>query len=639
MSDPLEPTPSPSGLAHPSPSSPEPPGKSHDKSHDQSVLSHIITNLPYLIFWKDRKSVYLGCNDAFARGAGVGTPANIVGKTDYDLPWKVEESDYYIQCDQEVMSLDKAILNIEEPQLQTDGSQRWLMTSKVPLHDNSGVVTGILGIYQDITDRKHMEEALEKAKEAAVAANLAKSTFLANMSHELRTPLNGILGYAQVLARSASMSPDDREGVRVIQKSGEHLLALINDILELARIEAGKLDLEPRSVELSSLLLTVAGICRVRAEEKKIAFEQEITGPALGAVQVDEKRLTQVLLNLLGNGIKFTQRGGVRLRVEVQDDAPGAPATDQASGRLVHFRIEDTGTGIAPEHLRRIFEPFEQVGDAKARAEGTGLGLSITRHIVERMGGTLHVESTLGRGSTFTVTLRLVEVSAPSATRAPIWDQISGYQGERRAVLVVDDNATNRTLVRDLLAPPGFEVLEAEGGQRALEIAATEKPALVLMDVLMPDMDGYEATRRLRQTPRPERLVIIASSASVSEAERRQCAEAGCDDFLGKPLRAEDLFEKLQRHLGLVWMLGSAETSTAPAVGQSTQLFGPPDALLAQLSELLQRGRIRNMLQAAQRAEAADPRLRPWYDKLHTVARQFQVEPLQAFLEQSRSNR
>jgi len=470
---------------------------------------------------------------------------------------------------------------------------------------------------------------LKEAKEAADAANQAKSVFLASMSHELRTPLHGILGYAQILERSTSLAPHDRESIRVIQRSGEHLLTLINDVLDLAKIEAGRMDLFPREILLPPLLQTVVELCRVRAEQKGISFTFERRGIDRG-VLVDDKRLIQVLLNLLGNAIKFTERGGVTLRA-IAEDAGGAEVS-------LRFLVEDTGVGIAQEHLSRIFEPFEQVGARDAQAEGTGLGLAICKRIVDRMDGVLEVQSTLGKGSVFTVTLR-VSTATGTAPRSEerSWNDVVGYRGERRAILVVDDSARNRSVMREFLELLGFDVREAANGQEAIRTAEEQNPSLILMDLRMAGMNGYEATRRLRQMPGMEKVVIIASSASVVGAEHEESARAGCDDFLAKPVEIGVLMEKLQRHLGLEWTYQGE--SARPPSNDHDKLARPSAEELSVLRDLLDKGRIRRLLEEADQLEQRNARLGPWIAELRTLAQSFQIRRLQALLEEDAAER
>ncbi|UQA57974.1 protein kinase domain-containing protein [Polyangium aurulentum] len=476
------------------------------------------------------------------------------------------------------------------------------------------------------------------AKDMADKANKAKSDFLASMSHELRTPLNSILGYASILERMYGADPGARDGLRVIRASGEHLLTLINDVLDLAKIEAGKMDLSTKYVNLSVLVRTAANVCRVRAEQKGLAFTYEVEGATLVGVRADEKRLMQVLLNLLGNAIKFTERGRVHFTTSVLEEG-SRPAECRARRRTVRFRVEDTGPGISPEHVARIFDPFEQAGDPRARAEGTGLGLSICKRIVDLMAGRIEVESELGKGSVFTVTLHLPEAASEAGDASGGWENVVGYRGERRAVLIADDSADNRGFVRDLIAPIGFEVVEAEDGEAALRLARERRPAFVVMDLAMPEMDGYEATRRLRQDPAFEGLVIIASSASVTAAEIERSRAAGCDDFLPKPVHVDALLALISRFLDIEWIRGAgrggAVDEGSAASSPAEPATPPSEEDRAALLEMAHRGSVRGLMQEMARIEAQDGRLGPWIAQLRALVRGFQLKAAQEFLQSS----
>jgi len=397
-----------------------------------------------------------------------------------------------------------------------------------------------LRLHEHEVELAQMVEHLAVARDESAEASRAKSDFLASMSHELRTPLNAILGYAQILQWDESLKDKQAKGLKTIEQAGQHLLALIDEILDLAKIEAGHIELTATPVELASFLQAIAAIIRVRVEQKGVAFVDDVDGVP-DAVMADERRLRQVLLNLLGNAAKFTDRGEVRLTVrQLREDG----------GRVtLRFEVRDSGIGIAESDLKALFQPFQQVGDRQRRRGGTGLGLAISRQLVRHMGGDIAVQSTPGQGSAFSFELTLPLVrheAAPAPERV-----VTGYEGERKTVLVVDDVSQNRELLTDMLKPLGFVTVEAQDGQEGLERAQALLPDLILMDNVMPVMDGLEATRRLRALPALKHVPVIAISASAAADGKERALESGANAFLTKPFRANQLLALMEQHLGL----------------------------------------------------------------------------------------
>ena len=400
--------------------------------------------------------------------------------------------------------------------------------------------------------RSQAEEALRQAhaeaqaaKERAEVASQAKSAFLANMSHDLRTPLNGILGFAQILQWDRSLTERQQMGLGAIRQSGEHLLTLINDILDVAKIEAGKLEIFPNEFHLIKFLHVICDIIRVKAEQKPgLRFVCDCTADLPEAIRADERRLRQVLLNLLDNAVKFTERGQVTLRVRF------TPPT------RLRIEVEDTGIGMSEEQLSRLFKPFEQVGDVHHRSGGTGLGLVISRQFVRLMGGDIHVKSELGVGNLFWFELD-VPASRWAAPDPPAAERIvTGYRGPTRKVLVVDDIAENRALLVDALQRLGFDVSQAAGGHEGLAQAQAVLPDLILMDLVMPDLGGTEVIRRLRRLPVLDTVPIIAISASTTPEVEAGALAAGANAFLAKPVDFKALMQLTSSLLTLQWIEG-----------------------------------------------------------------------------------
>lgn len=395
------------------------------------------------------------------------------------------------------------------------------------------------------------QQQLQKTKTAAEAANYAKSEFLANISHELRTPLNSILGYAQILQRETSITPKQQKGLSIIYQSGEHLLTLINDVLDIAKIEARKLTMQPHPTHLTNLLTGVVEIIRIRATQKGLTFNY-LPGENLPQhILIDERRLRQVLINLLGNAVKFTRQGSVTLKV---NSSPTHQTPPKKFCQL-SFEIEDTGIGIDPHELSHIFQPFEQVSKSHSKVEGTGLGLAISQQIVTLMGARIQVCSRIGEGSTFSFCLEieLPVADSQSPILVPSASTIIGYKGERKTILIVDDRWENRSVLVGLLEPLGFVLIEAENGQDGLDQALIHRPDLVITDLVMPMIDGYALLQNTRQRDAIKGIPVVVSSASVSMRDRQASLNAGASDFLPKPISITELLPLLGKHLKLEW--------------------------------------------------------------------------------------
>jgi signal transduction histidine kinase/FixJ family two-component response regulator len=464
---------------------------------------------------------------------------------------------------------------------------------------------------------------LQQSIKSANAANQAKSDFLANMSHELRTPLNGILGYAQILERSTAMTDQDQRGVQIISQCGSHLLTLINDVLDLSKIEARKLELNLKPCHLPSILQGVVEICRIKADQKQINFIYEPPQNLPIGIVIDEKRLRQVLINLLGNAIKFTEIGSVTLSVAVLDL--------QEDQTRLHFRVEDTGVGMNPDQLEKIFLPFEQVGDVKKQAEGTGLGLSISQKIVETMGSSLEVSSELGVGSVFEFSFDCglaedwVQTNAIASQK-----KIVGYQGDRRSILVVDDYWENRSVLKNLLEPLGFDIFEASDGQEGLDQAKEHQPDLVISDLSMPVMNGWDMLEQLRHNEVLKAIPVVISSASVYEYDRQKSILAGGNDFLSKPVQAEELYGMLSRHLALDWVYEkNAQVRSNPV---KTEMVIPPVSELTALLEFSKKGQIKGLQEELKRIAQIDQSYEPFVNHLDQLAKGFNIQKIRQFL-------
>ena len=510
---------------------------------------------------------YLSANPALARIYGYSSPSQLISDLDdiggrlYVDPRRREEFMRFVQE-------QGAVSDFESQVRRKDGTVIWISEKARAVQDEAGTVLYYEGAVEDITGRKLAAETLQKAhhelevrvaertfalaksnealqaeiverkraEASAEAASRAKSTFLAHMSHEIRTPLNAILGYAQILQRNPGLTPEQRRAVETIATSGNHLFGLIDDVLDISKIEAGRMELQSGNFDLNSLIKRLEAMFQHRCQQKNVRLSVENLAPQPCRVHGDEGKLRQVLINLLGNAVKFTEQGEVRLRVALSED-----------GRCL-FEVQDTGIGISEEEQADVLQPFHQ-GAAGARRGGTGLGLTISKRQVELMGGELQFTSQVGKGTRFHFTLPLPE--AEGGFSSPhTWERghLRLAPGSHVSALVVDDIQENREVLAGMLKALGCRVAVAENGARAIELARSEQPDIIFMDIWMPGMNGIEVTQRIL-SEHGEAIKIVAHSASAFDHEQQRYLDAGFDDFFAKPFRCERLIDCLKNLL------------------------------------------------------------------------------------------
>ncbi|HUQ70079.1 MAG TPA: PAS domain S-box protein, partial [Planctomycetaceae bacterium] len=451
-----------------------------------------------------------------------------------------------------------------------DGKETVVSYNATTFHDRDRKLQGVFAAARDVTERKRYEQSLQQA-------NRAKSVFLANMSHEIRTPMNAILGFSQLMLRDADLTPRQGQYLGTINRSGEHLLALINDILEMSKIEAGRTTLNPSTFDLPALLKDLEMMFRVRTDEKKLSFSVETIGDVPRYIVTDINKLRQVFINVIGNAVKFTAEGGVGLRVRA--DRGGA------AGPSLRVEVEDTGPGISADELGKLFRHFEQTKTGQQTGTGTGLGLAISREFVRLMGGDITVSSQVGKGSVFVIHLPLKEGEAQAVQAKDNPRHVLSLRPGQAAcrVLIADDIEDNRQLLAQLLAPVGFDIRLATNGAEAVREFEHWRPQLALMDFRMPVMDGHEAIRQIRAMPGGGEVKIIAVTASAMDDNRQELMEVGADDFIGKPFREAELFQKIHAHVGVEYVYAEhpaaredpAELTPAALAGWPASLIDP----------------------------------------------------------------
>ena len=533
-----------------------------------------------------------------------------------------------------VMELEQTQEALQENVMELEQTQEDLQENVQELEmqiDAREAVEAELMKHRDHLEDLVMERTTElrAAKETAENANRAKSDFLASMSHELRTPLNAILGYAQILKHQDNLTETQKQQLGIMRGSGEHLLTLINDILDVGKIEACKMDVEDLVFDLPALVRQVYNLTRLHAEEKELHFEYEAATLLPSYVRGDERKLRQILLNLLSNSVKYTRRGGVTMQVSY----------DQSAG-MFRCEVTDSGIGIPADKLEEIFEPFTQLVTDRQITVGTGLGLNITKRLLELMNGRIGVESVVGQGSTFWMEVPLPALVDDTAALESTDSHVIGYHGERKRVLVVDDNVANISMLVSLLEPLGFVLDTALNGEEALRRSEEHRPDLVLMDLVMPEMNGLEAARVMRGNPEFEKTKIIGASATATDNAYKEAFIAMCDGFVTKPIPIDLLLVKIGIQLGIEWDTAPVEAervlSCQNSANSEEHLVAPEAEKIERLYELAMMGDMLKIDEWATELEAGDQIYRGFAGKLRDLAGGFKTRAILAMVEQYR---
>ncbi|MCK5720532.1 MAG: response regulator [Thiomargarita sp.] len=493
----------------------------------------------------------------------------------------------------------------------------------------------LVELQQELDAHQQTLVELRQAKEIAETSNRTKSTFLAKMSHELRTPLNVILGYAQILNRDNTLNEEQHNAISMMNRSGKYLLRLINDILDSSKVEAHRLKLTANTFYFSNFIQNINDLFQARVQEKNLVFQYQILGKSLPiTLYADETRLQQILVNLLGNAIKFTEKGYINFIVSATKELNDTKNSCLIKTQYwkIRFQIEDSGIGIAVKELSKIFLPFQQSSFHNQYQQGTGLGLTITKRLVEMMDGKIEVESNLDQGTTFSVELILPEVIENKSI--PHFDKhkIIHLKNKNCTILVVDDQVENRLLLVNLLVPLGFKVIEASNAQEAIKNAQQSKPNAILMDLIMPGIDGFETTQLIRQLPELKQTIIIAISAGSFKLSRQKSLYISCDDFIAKPIDINDILAKLTSYLNLEWEHREYKQPQLDSIPQEELVVAPPPEIAQEFYMLAMQGDIGGIIEKVRLLEKQDENLRPFLKKIQFLATKFKIRKIREFV-------
>jgi len=537
--------------------------KSKKSEAIRTYLDYIINNLPHFLFWKDQNGVFLGCNKEFSKSAGFGSPEDVIGKTDYDMPWRESAADY-VADDKYILKVGEPKLNYEEYQQQADGTSKVMLVSKVPMFDGQHEkIIGILGIYTDISERKQMEESLKQAKETAEAANLVKTEFLENMRHDIRTPLSGIVGAAQLLKNEKDKNKIQKYADH-IDESSKEFLRFLNEILESLNVATGEIPLLKKKFSLKAVLENVVKLHQAKADEKKLELKLNVSENIPNYLIGDPVRIYRVILELLGNALKFTTEGYVHISTHLEKQ--------QESELVIKIEVEDTGPGISVEEQQELFVRFKRLMPSyEGIYKGMGLGLSIAKQFIDDLQGELYYDGDYQKGAKFICLISLKKsllendlgegkytlMSTISSPKFPQEQSTASdeteLQNEKNPILIVEDQPMTAYIVKELFEKLGCKVNIAEDGQTAIKLTKQNHYDLILMDIGLPDLDGYEVTKHIRTNAEPaqDRIPIIGLTAHLDDKKKQQGLNAGMNIVLTKPLLEETAVDILHKFISV----------------------------------------------------------------------------------------
>ncbi len=519
---------------------------------ERNMLRTLIDNIPDSIYIKDKQSRFVVANTALAKFMGLQTPEGLIGKSDFDFYPNELTAEFYSD-EQEVIRSGKPLINKDEPNKSHKGTLHWFLTSKLPWHDSKGEIVGIVGIGRDITKRKIAEQHLEKAKDAAEAANRAKSQFLANMSHEIRTPMNAIISISKALSRhnTANLADKQRDGLEMIYRSSQRLLLLINDILDLSKIESGKIEIKLKSLSIDALIAGIRSMVKTLKDNPNVEFIVQRSDSVPNTVVSDAEKLHEILTNIISNSVKFTRHGTIALKTYVEN-------------QRLYFAVSDTGIGIDEKHLGSIFEEFTQVDSSSTRKyQGSGLGLAICKKMVNLLGGEIWAESEPGKGTTVTFHVPIMIEAAANNKESVQPDEIDTVNEDVAAgrrepaatghrslptVLIAEDDEFSRAAV-EMMLEHRYRLVFAEDGADVVEKYFSIQPEVVLMDIMMPVMDGYEAFDKIMAQAAGPVAPIIALTAKAMKNDREELLNYGFTDYIPKPIDDEALIRTIEKYI------------------------------------------------------------------------------------------